>query len=180
MLRVRVPRSGLRLVATACAVAGLAGCGAECHPVNGRLMFNNQPLTSQEGAVVLKPDASTGNKRAVTPMAVLQRDGSFSVVPNARPGPPAGWYKVIVTATRAAHPNEDARSLLNARLQDRGGYASPLRWSPAPPRAAMTCSSFVDSWPRLGAGRTSVSSGKELPQCVRSHLFRRAGVPASH
>src|SRR5437016_1113643 len=104
--------------ASICAALLAAGCGGPRHPVAGRVLLEGQPLANVQGAVVLKPDASKGNKRKVLPIGVLNRDGSFSVVTDGKPGAPPGWYKVIVTANEpGANPNEDSPSLLNARYE---------------------------------------------------------------
>jgi hypothetical protein len=93
-----------------------AGCGETRYPVAGRVLVNGQPLKGKVGSVVLKPDASKGNKRSGLSEGVLQRDGNFEVLTNNKPGAPRGWYKVIVTAYEpAANPNEDSRPALNAR-----------------------------------------------------------------
>jgi hypothetical protein len=78
------------------------------------VLFNGAPLKGKEGAVVLKPDASKGNKSAVAAVGVLEPDGSFKV----RPGAPRGWYKVIITATEpGANPNNDTPRVLNVRYE---------------------------------------------------------------
>jgi hypothetical protein len=101
------------------ALAGLAaGCGGGRHPVEGRVLLKGKPLTGQAGAVVLKPDAGKGNQSAVAPVGVLQRDGTFTVLTDGRPGAPPGWYKVVVIATApSANPNEDTRRLLHRRYE---------------------------------------------------------------
>jgi hypothetical protein len=111
----RVCRYVLASVALSLAVVA-AGCGESRYPVDGQVLLKGKPLKGKGGAVVLKPDASKGNKGSVSPVGVLQRDGSFSVLANGEPGAQLGWYKVIVTATEpGANPNEDSRRLLNAR-----------------------------------------------------------------
>jgi hypothetical protein len=95
-----------------------AGCGGSRYPVEGRVLVKGKLLKGKEGAVVLKPDASKGNKSSVSPLGVLQRDGSFRVLTEGQPGAHPGWYKVIVIATEpGANPNEDPRRLLNARYE---------------------------------------------------------------
>jgi hypothetical protein len=101
------------------------GCGGTRYPVVGRVLLNGEPLEGLEGGVVLKPDAGKGNKGRVSPIGVLQRDGSFSVLTNGRPGAPAGWYKVILTATESgANPNDDSPLRVNARYMAEA--ATPL------------------------------------------------------
>jgi hypothetical protein len=107
----RVRRCVLAGVAVSLAVVA-AGCGGSRYPVDGRVLLKGTPLKGKEGAVLLKPDASKGNKSSVSSVGVLQRDGSFSVQPGAQ----TGWYKIIVIATEpGANPNEDSRRVLNAR-----------------------------------------------------------------
>jgi hypothetical protein len=104
-------------VVLALAVAA-AGCGGSRYPVDGRVLLKGKPLQGKGGAVVLKPDASKGNKGSASSVGLLQRDGSFSVLTNGRPGAQSGWYKVVIIATEpGANPNEDSRRLLNARYQ---------------------------------------------------------------
>lgn len=92
-----------------------AGCGGPRYPVAGRVLLQGKPLEGKAGAVMLKPDSDKGNKSAVSPVGVLQGDGTFSVLTNGKPGAPPGWYKVVISATDSgANPNEDAPPLLNA------------------------------------------------------------------
>src|SRR5437899_6289641 len=94
----RLRRCALAGVALCLAVAA-AGCGATRYPVDGRVLLKGKPLTGKEGAVVLKPDASKGNKSSVPSVGVLERDGRYSALTNSRPGVQPGWYKVILIAT---------------------------------------------------------------------------------
>lgn len=114
----RVWRCALAGAAVALAVAA-AGCGGARYPVDGRVLLKGKPLQGKAGSVVLKPDASKGNKSSGSAVGVLQRDGSFSVLTNGQPGAPPGWYKVIVLATEpAANPNEDARRPVPKRYEN--------------------------------------------------------------
>jgi hypothetical protein len=95
-----------------------AGCGAPRHPVEGRVLLQGKPFQGKEGAVVLKPDVSKGNKATVPAVGVLERDGRFSALTNGKPGVPAGWYKVILTATLpGANPNEQSPRVMNRRYE---------------------------------------------------------------
>jgi hypothetical protein len=100
-------------------LAALAGgCGGSRYPVDGRVLLEGNPLHDKEGAVVLKPDASKGNKNSVPAIGVLQKDGSFSILTNGQPGALAGWYKVVISATEpGANPNEDTPRVLNVRYE---------------------------------------------------------------
>src|SRR5262245_39325044 len=116
MLNAHARRGRRLFLPTALLLLLPAGCGGSHYPVDGRVLLKGKPLKGKAGAVVLKPDTSKGNKQSASPVGVLQRDGTFSVVTNGQPGAPLGWYKVVVTATEpAANPNEDTRRVLNAR-----------------------------------------------------------------
>ncbi len=111
-------RARRRLLVPGLFLLGLfaCGCGGTRHPVAGRVLLNGKPLEGAEGSVVLKPDAVKGNKTKAASYAKLQADGSFTVETDGKPGAPAGWYKVIVTATKpGANPNEDTPLVVPAR-----------------------------------------------------------------
>jgi hypothetical protein len=106
------------LAAAFLAALAAAGCGAAQHPVDGRVFLNGQPLTNKAGSIVLRPDPAATKDGRVSPFGVLQRDGSYSVATNGRPGAPVGKYKVVVNATEPdANPNEDSPQVLDARYQ---------------------------------------------------------------
>lgn len=110
-------RSVVVAVAPLLAVLG-SGCGASRSPVDGRVLVEGKPLVGKEGAVVLKPDASKGNRYTVPSIGVLQTDGSFSIHTNGERGAVPGWYKVIITATEpGANPNEDMPRAINERYE---------------------------------------------------------------
>src|SRR5438874_2652248 len=67
-----------------------AGCGGSRYPVAGRVLLDGEPLAGKEGGVVLKPDGTKRNETRVSPIGVLQRDGTFSVLTKGRPGAPIG------------------------------------------------------------------------------------------
>lgn len=126
-------RAGRHLLVPATLLLALStgACGGDrLLPVTGRVLINGKPLEGKEGTVVLKPDASKGNKSRVAPFGSLKLDGTFSVLTDGRPGAPAGWYKVVVTAfLPGANPNEESRPMVNARYMT--AAATPLAFEVA-------------------------------------------------
>lgn len=94
-----------------------SGCAREkLYPVEGKVLLEGAPLKGKGGSVVLKADAGKGNATKSQPIGILQKDGTFKVMTQGRPGAPAGWYKILVSATDAAqNPNNETRALLSTR-----------------------------------------------------------------
>lgn len=115
-----------------------AGCGRmKLYPVEGRVLLDGTPLKNKGGSVVLKADASKGNAipPRMMPVGMIQRDGTFKVTTEGRPGAPAGWYKVLVSATDAAqNPNNETRPLLNVRYTTEA--STPLAFEVVPAAAS--------------------------------------------
>lgn len=106
---------GCAVLVLICAFFAL-GCGDSRYPVTGRVLVKGKVLAGKTGTVVLKPDTSKGNQNTVPAVGVLQRDGSFDIQTDGRPGARRGWYKVLVIATDPnANPNEDARRVVHPR-----------------------------------------------------------------
>lgn len=82
------------------------------------MLLDGKPLEGKEGVVHFKPDVSKGNASSVSSVGVLQSNGSFSMSTDERPGAPAGWYKVIITATEAdANPNDETPRVVPERYE---------------------------------------------------------------
>lgn len=102
-----------------------SGCGRTRYPVEGRVFLDGKPLEGKEGAVSFKPDVSKGNPSSVPSVGVLQSNGSFSLSTDGQSGAPAGWYKVIITATEAdANPNDETPRVVPERYESEA--ATPL------------------------------------------------------
>jgi hypothetical protein len=89
------------------AVLLLTGCGETLYPVEGKVMVNDKPLTT--GTVIFHPDESKGNSAKVLPGGEIDAQGNYKIFTKGKPGAPAGWYKVTVTAAEtpdSAKPNE--------------------------------------------------------------------------
>lgn len=80
------------------------GCGTDgvgsLHKVSGRVTVNGSPLTL--GSVRFVPDKARGNTTPTEPVGVIQPDGTYTLGTNGKPGAPAGWYRVTVTAAEQA------------------------------------------------------------------------------
>ncbi len=91
-------------------LTGLAGCsgqGEKYHPVKGKILVDQKPLTT--GSIALHPDPAKGNTSTAIPSASISSDGTYEVFTNGKPGAPLGWYKVTVVAEEtpdSAHPEQ--------------------------------------------------------------------------
>src|SRR5262245_23200264 len=82
----------------------VSGCGdasgvGMTFPVSGTITINGQPLIAQTAMVLFKPDASRGNLGHFDPAGPLDGQGHYTLSTAGKTGAPAGWYKVVVTAT---------------------------------------------------------------------------------
>ena len=87
-------------VALMVAVIATAGCKeppAPTFPVSSKVTMGKKALT--EGMITFVPDAAKGNKNKENPTGRIGADGSYTLNTNGRDGAPAGWYKVMITAT---------------------------------------------------------------------------------
>jgi hypothetical protein len=85
--------------ALCCLLSGAlaAGCsGTTLLPVKGQVKVGNTTLKT--GSVTLVPDKDKGNNATVQPRANITEEGTFEITTDGKPGAPAGWYKVLVTA----------------------------------------------------------------------------------
>jgi hypothetical protein len=80
----------------------MGGCRAATqeevlYPVAGAVAVDGRPLSV--GWITLYPDDSKDNKSTRLPFGEIQKDGSYSLTTNGKPGATAGFYKVVVAAT---------------------------------------------------------------------------------
>jgi hypothetical protein len=82
-----------------CLLLSLAvGCTGQptLQPVSGHVTLNNKPMSG--GNVTFKPDKAKGNNFGGEPTAEIDASGDYTLTTRGKPGAPAGWYKVVVTA----------------------------------------------------------------------------------
>jgi hypothetical protein len=82
----------------------VSGCGdttgiGRIYPVSGTITINGQPLIAQTTMILFKPDTSRGNLSRFDPAGTADGDGHYTLSTAGKAGAPAGWYKVVVTAT---------------------------------------------------------------------------------
>jgi hypothetical protein len=108
-------------VLTIGATALLAGCGGHsgpvCHPVQGQVRMNGQPLA--EALVIFHPPL--GGPAISKPFANTDSQGNFSLTTlQPRDGAPAGEYAITVELRELQQVGEDAvrdgRNVLPARF----------------------------------------------------------------
>jgi hypothetical protein len=79
----------------------VVGCGSDgvgrLHPVQGKVLVDDQPLT--KGSVRFVPDTSRGNTAKHEPVGEIGGDGLYVLTTTGKVGAPAGWYKVSVVST---------------------------------------------------------------------------------
>src|SRR5262245_59045081 len=84
------------------------GCGddgvGKTYPVAGSVTIDGEPLVSKTAVVLFKPDAAKGNTTPHEPAASLDSSGNYTLYTKKQRGAPAGWYKVVVTATETESP----------------------------------------------------------------------------
>jgi hypothetical protein len=98
-------------------VLTLAGCGGvRLEPVEGKALVDGQPLV--HCTFSLRPDAAKGNTSTKEPAGQVEAPGVWKVYTDAKPGAPAGWYKVIAVAQDPVDPNDPYKarpSYINAK-----------------------------------------------------------------
>lgn len=84
--------AGLLALALAAGCGSSDGGGPKLAPVTGRILYKNEGVTA--ASIYFMPDAEKGNRGEMA-SAILQADGSFSMVTNPdRPGVIPGAYKI--------------------------------------------------------------------------------------
>ncbi len=62
-------------------------------PVSGRVTFRG--MTLNNGMVVFTPDSTRGESGPIA-MGTIQRDGTYSLITDDKPGAQAGYYRITV------------------------------------------------------------------------------------
>jgi len=115
--------------AAAAALLGLfllaSGCGGvgKCHPVSGKVSIDGKAVKGKGGTVLLKPDASKGNKSTFDALGTIDPEGSYTVATRGKAGAPPGWYKVVVNVVE---PNS-GEAFDTPLLLVRPDYLSPQK-----------------------------------------------------
>jgi hypothetical protein len=83
-----------------------AGCssGPKLHPVKGKVMYKNQPLS---GALVTLHPKDNNDLRVERPLGLSGQDGTFTVMTGQQDGAPEGEY--VVTIICSAVPQADPK-----------------------------------------------------------------------
>jgi hypothetical protein len=92
--------SGLLFLASACGGTHMG----KLYTVSGQVLLGNQPLGTNNGYVLFKPDADKGNTSSFEPEGVIDEKGNYTLFTQGKKGAPRGWYRVIVTATATPEP----------------------------------------------------------------------------
>lgn len=104
MISLRAKAARSLAPATAWLVVFLAsGCGddsgvGKTYPVSGKVLMDQQPLQTENGSVMFKPNAARGNTSTFEPSGMIDKEGEYTLTTNGKKGAPPGWYKVIVSA----------------------------------------------------------------------------------
>ncbi|MCI0680828.1 MAG: hypothetical protein L0Y71_01885 [Gemmataceae bacterium] len=87
-------------------------------PVSGTVTVGAKPLAS--GSVAFHPDEAKGNTSKKVAGGDIGADGSYKLYTDAKPGAPAGWYKVTVAAATQVDSDkaDQAKSLVGAKFTD--------------------------------------------------------------
>lgn len=98
-LRARPWRPALAALLLGLLAYGCGGVGT-CYPVSRKVRIDDKPIRGKAGAVLLKPDASKGNKSLFDAMGTIDGEGNYTVATRGKHGAPPGWYKVVVTVVQ--------------------------------------------------------------------------------
>src|SRR5205823_1414977 len=88
----------------------VAGCGdgiGTRYPVEARVLVDGEPLTGMTGKVIFVPDKDKGNKTPVNAGGDIDAEGRYKLSTKGKPGAPAGWYKVVVSAVPPGTDDRD-------------------------------------------------------------------------
>lgn len=116
--------AAIRFAALVFAAVMIAGCSREtgpvCHPVRGKVLYDNQPLAE---ALILFHPLDGGTKEVPKPLAYSDQAGNFELTTlQPRDGAPAGKYAITIEL-RELKPDgdemvRDGRNLLPDRYRD--------------------------------------------------------------
>jgi hypothetical protein len=96
----------------------LAGCnrGPRTEAVTGKVTVGTQPVAN--GSLRFIPDKDKGNTSELIGAATIE-NGTYTAYTNAKPGVPAGWYKVAVVAEEEVDStNPVQKRLVDAKYND--------------------------------------------------------------
>ncbi|MBX9579117.1 MAG: hypothetical protein K2X87_02315 [Gemmataceae bacterium] len=121
--------------------AGCGGGGPTVFPVEGRVVYNNQPAV---GAVVVFHPADAPGLDAPRPTGRVQPDGTFRLRTDpAGDGAPAGEYVVTVVWPAPADRREGAARQGGDRLRGRYGDPATSQWRVRVPAQPTTLDPFT-------------------------------------
>jgi hypothetical protein len=112
----------------------LAGCDSsgigKTYPVEGKILFDDQPVLDCTGTVALYPDAEKGNTTPFDVWANLKKDGNYTVYTKAsgggyKAGAPPGWYKVTVSVVPLGEGRLDPKNKRTLKPPK----VNPMFWS---------------------------------------------------
>jgi hypothetical protein len=104
---------GILGIAAGCGEAG----GAKMVPVAGKVTVDGKPLPM--GGVVFRPDAARGNTSPHDALGKIDKDGSYRLSTDGKPGVPAGWYQVMVFAMESVEEKPDYQDPPTSRIDAR-------------------------------------------------------------
>jgi len=121
-----VPRRAAVLVAT----VALFGCSDSSGPrlvqVKGKVYLGDQPLT--RGSVSFRPQVQGGSP-GPEPYGTIEKDGTYTIYTNQKPGAPVGKYFVLVVATEEAEQTGATvtpKSLIDPKYADPDSKLLPV------------------------------------------------------
>jgi len=98
------------------------GGGAGLNPVQGKVLYKNQPL---KGALVTFHPKGAANLNTLRPTGLTGEDGRFKVVTGEQDGAPAGGYVVTFVCSEEVKPKKPfAMEVPEIRDRFRGTYAN--------------------------------------------------------
>jgi len=104
-----------------------SGCGGGLNPVQGTVLYKNQPL---KGAVVTFHPKGVNEITAVRPVGLTDEDGTFRLTTGQKEGAPAGEYIVTVICSEEVGPRDKkVISTAPPETRDRlqGAYANAAK-----------------------------------------------------
>jgi hypothetical protein len=96
--------------------------GSELHPVEGKVLLNNAPLS---GALVTFHPKGKDDLTVVSPTALSREDGTFTVTTGQKNGAPAGEYVITIICSQVPPDAKKSLSTGGTETQDvlKGSYA---------------------------------------------------------
>jgi hypothetical protein len=99
-----------------------SGGGARFNPVQGKVLYKNQPL---KGALVTFHPKGANDITTVRPVGLTGEDGTFTVSTGEKDGAPAGEYVVTLICSEEVKPKKPfAMEMPEARDRFHGTYAN--------------------------------------------------------